>query len=144
AGVGRRGQPAGVQVHQGERGPLSRERGRDRAADATARPGHQGGPPRQRPGHGYFTAPIAMPRTRCRCIHSARIRIGTMTVTLAAALGPISRPWTVRNDVSDAGRVMARTLVSATANMYSFHVAMKQNVAVATSPGRAIGSTTDQ
>jgi len=68
-----------------------------------------------------------------------------MTTTVAAARSPQGSSCRLGNRAIATGAVRDRSVaVSVSANMNSFHEKMNARRPAAASPGRAIGSTTDQ
>src|SRR6185369_14143067 len=92
-----------------------------------------------------LTAPSERPRTRYFCSASANTRIGTSATAAAALITPHLISYCVTRPAIPTGNVIAASVcVSTSANRNSFHEMIKQNTAVAASPGATSGSTTRQ
>src|SRR5687767_8230753 len=90
-----------------------------------------------------FTAPSDNPRTRYRCIASANTSIGIIATTPAALITPHLISYCVTRPAIPTGNVIAASVcVNTSANRNSFHETIKQNTAVAASPGLTSGNTT--
>src|SRR5690242_7347816 len=90
-----------------------------------------------------FTAPSDNPLTRNRCIASAKISMGIIATTPAALITPHLISYCVTRPAIPTGKVIAASVcVNTSANKNSFQQTIKQNTAVAASPGVTSGNTT--
>src|SRR5215208_3004013 len=90
-----------------------------------------------------FTAPSESPLTKYFCSASANTRIGTIATEAAALITPHLISYCVTRPAIPTGKVIAASVcVSTSANRNSFHETIKQNTAVAASPGVTSGNTT--
>src|SRR5689334_9476746 len=90
-----------------------------------------------------FTLPSDNPLTRYRCIASAKTSIGIIATAPAALITPHLISYCVTRPAIPTGNVIAASVcVNTSANKNSFQQTIKQNTAVAASPGVTSGSTT--
>src|SRR5687767_13249304 len=90
-----------------------------------------------------FTAPSDNPRTRYRCIASAKTKIGTIATTPAALITPHLISYCVTRPAIPTGNVIAASVcVRTSANKNSFQEIIRQNTAVAANPGATRGNKT--
>src|ERR1043165_1549006 len=90
-----------------------------------------------------LTAPSERPRTRYFCSARAKTRMGTSATAAAALITPHLISYCVTRPAIPTGNVIAASVcVSTSANRNSFHEMIKQNTAVAASPGVTSGNTT--